>query len=516
MEYYTLLDFKMEPFSSSPDPRLFYKSRQHLELLDKLEISIRLNRGLNVVLGDIGTGKTTVSRQLIHTFNNDDKIEYHLVLDPGFAKPLDFLTHIAMLMVPDKIKSGKIKSDSTLDHLKELIKIHLFNNGTTPKKTTVLLIDEGQKLCGECMEVLRELLNFETNDKKLLQIVIFAQNEFKLSLNQALNFKDRISFQYHLSALDFKASRGLIEYRLNRSFVQGRQRRFFSFAALLAVYLATQGYPRKIVMLCHQVMLALITGERDKADFFLVRRCRSQVAGFSGQNKSGLKKIWAAALVAVAAAVMLFYHNNSAPLVAQTPPQIIVKSVPSPRTGTPERCKGSRSLPPRIQTVETVNAVTPEPFPDYGSIVIPKGAALYRMINLVYGRFSPNILDGIMVENPHIGAPEKVLSGDLLTFPFSAEARVYPPGCFILMILQTPNFETVFSQAVTPAHRSHDLRIWPVKTTPNGYQFTLMVDRAFKTQTQALDFLEKMQPPIQAVPTILPTFGEHTVAQRGN
>ena len=71
MDYYKLFDFKIEPFSNSPDTRLFYHSKQHNEILQQLEISIRLKRGLNVVIGDIGTGKTTISRQFIQKISNE-------------------------------------------------------------------------------------------------------------------------------------------------------------------------------------------------------------------------------------------------------------------------------------------------------------------------------------------------------------------------------------------------------------------------------------------------------------
>jgi len=90
MDYYKILDFQKEPFSNTSDPRLFYHSRQHLEILQKLEISIRLKRGLNLVMGDVGTGKTTLSRQLIRKIQDDETMEYHLILDPGLTLQRNF------------------------------------------------------------------------------------------------------------------------------------------------------------------------------------------------------------------------------------------------------------------------------------------------------------------------------------------------------------------------------------------------------------------------------------------
>ena len=178
MDYYKILNFEMEPFSNSPDPGLFYNSAQHLEALQKLEISIRLKRGLNIITGDIGTGKTTISRQLIQKISKDDSIKFYLVLDPGFNSTISFLKYLLHLFEPEK------EYDSNDENiLKEIIKEHLFTYGVDKNINIVIIIDEGQKLSLPCIEILRELLNFETNDQKLLQIIIFAQKEFLKSLD---------------------------------------------------------------------------------------------------------------------------------------------------------------------------------------------------------------------------------------------------------------------------------------------------------------------------------------------
>ncbi|MBW2333990.1 MAG: transposase, partial [Deltaproteobacteria bacterium] len=91
MDYFKILNFKKEPFSNSPDPEFFFESLEHLGCLQKLELSLRLRRGLNVVIGDVGTGKTTLCRQLIRKFSGEEKVETYLILDPYFSSPLEFL-----------------------------------------------------------------------------------------------------------------------------------------------------------------------------------------------------------------------------------------------------------------------------------------------------------------------------------------------------------------------------------------------------------------------------------------
>ena len=98
MDYYRLLQLEREPFSNSPDPELFFKSRQHQKCLQALEISLRLKRGLNVVCGDVGTGKTTICRRLVRIFRNDDHIKTHLILDPTFENASVFLKTVGSML----------------------------------------------------------------------------------------------------------------------------------------------------------------------------------------------------------------------------------------------------------------------------------------------------------------------------------------------------------------------------------------------------------------------------------
>jgi general secretion pathway protein A len=84
MDYFTILNLEREPFSNSPDPDFFFQSRQHVDCLQKLELALRLKRGLNVVIGAVGAGKTTLCRTLLKKFSVDRSIESHLVLDPSF------------------------------------------------------------------------------------------------------------------------------------------------------------------------------------------------------------------------------------------------------------------------------------------------------------------------------------------------------------------------------------------------------------------------------------------------
>src|SRR5210317_711833 len=110
MDYFSILNINKEPFSNSPDPEFFFHSRQHLDCLQKLELSLLFRRGLNVIIGDVGIGKTTMCRQLIRRFAQKEEIETHLILDPHVFNTSEFLTTVAELFTGKKPSVGSHES----------------------------------------------------------------------------------------------------------------------------------------------------------------------------------------------------------------------------------------------------------------------------------------------------------------------------------------------------------------------------------------------------------------------
>ena len=256
MSYYTVLDLKIEPFSTSPDPHFFYRSREHTTALQRLEIAIRLKRGLSLILGDVGTGKTTLSRALFQIFSSEDhEYIFHMILDPDFKTEYQFLACLTkMFGVSPFFRSA-------IDH-REAIEKYLFHKCIEEKKTVVLLIDEGQKLSQPFLEILRTLLNYETNEFKLLQLVIVAQMELLPRIIKIRNFIDRVSLKYIINPLDERETKELIEFRLRQAGYSGG-RDIFSREAVQKIYEHSQGYPRKIALLCHNALERLVMEGRE-------------------------------------------------------------------------------------------------------------------------------------------------------------------------------------------------------------------------------------------------------------
>jgi len=253
MSYYKVLGFEKEPFSTSPDPNYFYLSREHEQALTNTLIELRLRRGLSVILGDIGTGKTTLSRKLIQELKNRRDVLFHIVLDPSFENENMFLRSLARNF---DIQIKEFPEPTSLD-IRDALERFLFQKGVTENRSVVLIIDEAQKLNDMSLEVLRVLLNYETNEYKLLQLVLLGQTELHEKIMNIPNFFDRISFKYTLNPFSLKETEEMIHFRLRRAGYQSRMHLFLK-DAVVEIYRATQGYPRRITMLCHKALKELV------------------------------------------------------------------------------------------------------------------------------------------------------------------------------------------------------------------------------------------------------------------
>lgn len=263
MAYFSLLNLHREPFSNSPDPSLFFRSAQHAQCLQKLELAIRLRRGLNIVQGEIGAGKTTLCRHLIQSVAGEDCMDVHLLLDPAFSDELELLQALLQQMVGAPVASATPMSAAAC---KERIQQHLFQRGVEEDRIIVLIVDEAQKLTPVAVEVLRELLNYETNDHKLLQIVLFGQLELDAVLKRHPNFADRANLIHTLEPMDAADVGAYIRFRLEQSERPDRDRPrvVFTAGAIRRIAEVTGGYPRKINHLCHDLLLSLVVRGQHK------------------------------------------------------------------------------------------------------------------------------------------------------------------------------------------------------------------------------------------------------------
>lgn len=262
--YYSVLGFKQEPFSSSPDPEFFFHTREHDLALNNLLIELRLRRGLSVVFGDVGTGKTTLSRKLLHELSKRDDFLFHIILNPAFNNEQQFLSSLIRNFEIDMPRGVDLKGCDIME-LRDYIEKFLIKKTIEDGKTIVLLVDEAQKLDLATLETMRVLLNFETNSHKLIQLVLLGQLELYSKVVHMSNFLDRISFKFTLNPLDVHETKQLIDFRMRKA-GYFKMDNLFSDGAVSEIYNYTKGYPRKIIMLCHKVLKRLAVNNQDFVD----------------------------------------------------------------------------------------------------------------------------------------------------------------------------------------------------------------------------------------------------------
>jgi general secretion pathway protein A len=251
MSYYKIFGFQKEPFSTSPDPDFFYLSKAHDAALTNILIELRLKRGLGVILGDVGTGKTTLSRKLIQELKNREDCLFHMILDPSFDDPVLFLRCIS------KNFGIPITDNMSILSLREALERFLFQKAVVEGKTVILIVDEAQKLSESSLENLRVLLNYETNEFKLLQLVLLGQLELQSKIKEIANFFDRISYKGKLEALDFKEMKEMIFFRIKQAGYESDINIFLEYA-LYCIHETTGGHPRQVTMLCHRALKTLL------------------------------------------------------------------------------------------------------------------------------------------------------------------------------------------------------------------------------------------------------------------
>jgi general secretion pathway protein A len=256
MSYYKILGFENEPFSTSPDPNFLFLSREVDLVLTNLLIELRLKRGLNVILGDIGTGKTTLSRKLLKELSSREVFMFHIILNPTFSSEKDFISSLIKNFVPAEFCHGNI-DDLSVSEMRDTFEKFLLHQALSSNKIVVLIIDEAQKISLDTLEALRVLLNYETNTFKLIQLILLGQLELHAKLLQMHNFYDRIDFKFTLNPLGIDETKSMIQYRIVQGGYKG-QGRMFTDEAIEEIHNYAKGYPRAIVRICHICLRKLI------------------------------------------------------------------------------------------------------------------------------------------------------------------------------------------------------------------------------------------------------------------
>ncbi len=520
MDYFNLLDFSKEPFSNSPEPEFLFAAPQYDTCLQMLEMSVRLKRGLSVVIGDVGTGKTTLCRKLIQNLSapapaESPDIDTFLLLDPAVESTMVFIKTVAAILgIPD------MTAEDSEWQLKEKIKNFLFEKGVDEKRIIVLIIDEGQKIPDECLEILREFLNYETNDAKLLQTIIFAQPELEKSLAARPNLMDRVDYIHRFKPLSFLQMKAMIEYRISVA----RQAKFkyplFTLGGLLAIYFSTGGYPRKVVSLCHQALLKMIIQGKRKAGWFLVRNCLSRP---NVQSRAGRWIVWGAVTAAVLVFALLYLVGQAEQpgngFLNRMLAAIVQKKESSP---PPAAVSVAPVLPVMPETPAPVSSAQPagdniaseSTTPLLGSVSAKNRMTLWRILEDIYGENSGDTQRQFLLANPQIKDIGKIVSGADVWVPLiMSRARAIPPGTMLVSLKNGNELGPLYSsyiehkdQAGTPGLLF--LSFWNKR---EGKKFAIVLNKRFTDMQEAQESVNRLPLELVGSAKILSTWDAGTV-----
>src|SRR6185369_2511037 len=258
--YESYLNLRVKPFELLPDPKFIYLSKSHKKALTYLDYGIRERAGFILLTGEVGSGKTTLIRNLL------DKHYEHTVLSKIFNTRATSEQLLAMINDDFGLPTQGKNKVALIRDLNDFL-VDQYARGNHP----ILIIDEAQNLAPDLLEEVRMLSNLETADSKLLQIILVGQPELRaiLSAPELRQLRQRIGINCHLQALSLEDTRYYITHRLevagNASAVD------IPPESLEIVFRYSKGVPRLINIICDFLMLSAFAEETTEISIDMVR-----------------------------------------------------------------------------------------------------------------------------------------------------------------------------------------------------------------------------------------------------
>ncbi len=281
--YTTYFGLSEAPFSIAPDPAYLFMSERHREALAHLSYGLGDNGGFVLLTGEVGTGKTTISRSVMEKL--PDNTQAAFILNPTLS--CDEL----LATICDNLQIRYKKTGATLKYLTDKIQEKLIKNHQS-NINTLLIIDEAQHLQPQVLEQLRLLTNLETNTKKLLQVILIGQPELQqlLQRRDLRQLAQRITARYHLLPL---TKQELVQYIQHRLSVAQCTRALFNNAAIAELHKISQGIPRVINLLCDRALIIAYSKNVSLVNRNIIRQAATQALG----DDVDIKSFWQQPLV---------------------------------------------------------------------------------------------------------------------------------------------------------------------------------------------------------------------------
>lgn len=271
-----------DPFSIAPNPRYIYLGEQHRRALAHLEYGAEQSNGFVVLTGEIGSGKTTLIRYLLANIPAGVEVAY--LFNPDMS-PVALLRGILSELV------GELSDDErNKDALLQKIYAYLLAAHTRGNRV-VVIIDEAQRLSAAVLEEIRLLTNFETDNSKLINVVLVGQPELRQTLMRAelRQLAQRVTARYHLEPLDFSDTQAYVAHRLKRAGAPGQ---LFSRLALRRIYKTSHGIPRLINQICGRSLMGAYARSLRQVSASLAKEAIYDLAGHSVEHRERFSLPW--------------------------------------------------------------------------------------------------------------------------------------------------------------------------------------------------------------------------------
>ena len=294
--YKDYFGLKELPFSIAPDPRYLYMSEQHRDALAHLLYGINSDGAFILLTGEVGTGKTTVCRCLIEQMPQNCDIAF--ILNPKVT------TNELLAAVCDELRIPYPGGNTSAKVFVDAINVFLLDAHAKGRRT-VVIIEEAQNLGIDVLEQVRLLTNLETNQRKLLQIIMIGQPELRemLGREELRQLSQRITARFHIGPLSEEDLPAYISHRLS---VAGGRARLFPEESVRKIHALTKGIPRLINLLCDRSLLGTYAHGREEVDIPTLLKAAEEVFGNAPGNgkRNGAWK-WSAAIVTVLCVAVL-------------------------------------------------------------------------------------------------------------------------------------------------------------------------------------------------------------------
>ncbi|MBV8642815.1 MAG: AAA family ATPase [Candidatus Eremiobacteraeota bacterium] len=258
--YYRHFGLERDPFLDTADPHFYRATPALTRARERLVGGVLESRGLQVVVGDPGTGKTSLMAQIERELLGRDDVRLGKILDPSFASETEFLLAVARsfgLALPPRSPAA----------LKNALKNYLYDAAVLDGLTLALLVDEAQNTSDEIFEVLRLLLNYDVPQRKLMNVILFGQSELRGRVEARRNLADRVDEWFALDPLDANEARALLAYRIARAGISTDAAALFDADAFDAIVEVAGGTPRRLLTLAHATLREAAAYGRPRATF---------------------------------------------------------------------------------------------------------------------------------------------------------------------------------------------------------------------------------------------------------